>query len=107
MPGHIIEAACACGFSKELLPGLNDNERFAEYGMYTESGADLDIFEQPEIARRKLNELSDPFLEELDAEFSSEELDALLKRRTEPQGPYHCPQCQQKSLFLHFQGHWD
>jgi hypothetical protein len=56
MPGHIIQAACACVFTKELLPGLNDNERFAEYGMaYTEAGADLDTFEQSEIARRKLN----------------------------------------------------
>jgi hypothetical protein len=94
---------------EELFPGFNDNAAVAgEYGMaYTESGADLDTFEHSEIARRKLSELPDPFLEEMGTEFSLEELDAIIKRKAEPQGPLHCPKCRRVSLFLHFQGHWD
>jgi hypothetical protein len=105
MPGHIIQAACTCGFTKELSPGAG---MAGGYGMaYTESEADLDTFEDTEIAKRKLDKLADPFLQKMDAEFSLEKLDALLKRQMEPQGPYHCPRCQGKSLLLHFLGHWD
>jgi hypothetical protein len=109
MPGHLIQAACTCGFTKELSPGFNPNEGVAGgYGMaYTESEADLDTFKGSEIARRQLNELADPFLQGIVAEFSLEKLDALLKRQSEPQGPHHCPRCQRKSLLLHFRGHWD
>ena len=74
---------------------------------YTESEADLDTFDGSEIAKRKLNELADPFLQKMDGKFSLEKFDALLKRHTEPQGPYHCPRCQRKTLLLHFRGHWD
>ena len=112
MPGHIIQAACTCGFTKELSPGFNPNEGVAGgYGMaYTESEADLDTLKSSEIAKRKLIELADPFLQKIKigAQFSSsEKIDALLKRQSEPQGPHHCPRCQRKSLLLHFRGHWD
>jgi hypothetical protein len=107
MPGHLIEAVCACGFMKGwLAPGVD--ERLVEYGIaYTESGSDLDTFEVSEIASRKLNELSNPFLEEPEPKASLEEWDRYFKRRLEPQGPYHCPKCQQNSLAFHFQGNWD
>ena len=52
----------------------------------------------------KLAMLSDPFFEEMDAEFSLEE---AMKRRAEPHGPHHCPKCQLRSVYLYFAGHCD
>src|SRR6516165_6173057 len=103
MPGHTINAECACGFRKELNPGFNEYLPFAdaETSMaYSETGADLDTFTRPQIEIRKLTVLSDPFLEEMDAEFSFEKYEEAEKRKSQPQGPYHCPQCQLKSLYL-------
>ena len=52
----------------------------------------------------KLAMLSDPFFEEMDAEFSLEE---AMKRRAEPHGPHHCPGCQLRSVYLYFAGRCD
>ena len=108
MPGHTIEAICACGFRKELSPGLDENEPISEFEMaYIETGRDLQTIERSEIARRKLRVLSDPFLDDGDQVSAKELLAAALERRRKPQGPHHCPQCNQSSLFLTFNGLWE
>jgi len=107
MPGHFIKAKCACGFTKGLMPGLNDGELFGEYRMaYVDGGADLDTVERHEIERGKFTVLSDPFLEEMDGEYSSEMFNEVMKRRAVPQGPHDCPKCQSCSLYLYLVGHW-
>ena len=52
----------------------------------------------------KLAVLSNPFLEEIDVEFSLLE---AMNRRAEPHGPHHCPKCQLRSVYLYFAGHSD
>jgi hypothetical protein len=109
MPGHMIKAKCTCGFTKEMMPGYNEFVPFAdaETSMaYSESGADLDTFKRPEIERRKLTVLPDPFLDDV-ADWTVEKFEEAEKRKSEPQGPYHCPKCQLRSLYLYFGGDWD
>jgi hypothetical protein len=107
MPGHMIEAACACGFTKELSPGLNDSGPITEHEMaYTEADGDLDTFERSEIVSRNLKMLGDPFLDD-EEDALADELSANLESTGKPRGPYHCPGCKQNSLFLTFSGVWD
>ena len=49
----------------------------------------------------KLAVLSDPFLQEMDAQFSLEMLKEAMKCRTEPHGPFHCPKCQLMSVYFY------
>jgi hypothetical protein len=51
--------------------------------------------------------LSDPFLEEMDAQFSLGMLKEAIKRKAEPHGPFYCPKCQLMSVYFYFVGHWN
>jgi hypothetical protein len=108
VPGHTMHAECYCGFQRELAPGFDARGFIGRSIAYTESGEELNTFDEAEITKRNLITIPDPFLEGPESDsWSLAQWDSFFVRHREPQGPHRCPRCGQTSLMLHFRGNWD
>jgi hypothetical protein len=105
MPGHIFDANCSCGFSRELEPGADETERFKLRVMaYSADTSDIETLDLDAAERAGLKIIEDPCLTDFDPDASLEE---SMKPFDQAYGPYLCPQCRGNSLFMRRSGFWD
>jgi hypothetical protein len=88
MPGHIIQAKCSCGFSRELRPGVSELANTGYEIAYNADESDLSTMDHGTIKSAHLRTIPDPYFES-------------------SAGPHLCPRCKNLSLMLHFGGFWD
>ncbi len=102
MPGHILDAKCACGFERKLRPGVSTVQDFQGYVMaYSANGRDLLTVKTQNAESESLVTVKDPYLE---AELNRPWLENPSHG---PWGPYRCPSCGKQSLQLWHTGYWD
>jgi hypothetical protein len=106
MPGHLVDAACPCGYSKEqLAPGCTDLYFRLHVIAYTKDGKDLETFDETDARDREQKIISNPFLSDSEPE---DALDKFMYEEIEkkkiPHGPYQCPKCGRSTLTLRFGG---
>ena len=102
MPGHLMRAACACGFERELGPGASVVSGLYVIA-YSADQRDLVTIELKEAKKKNLTVIEDPKLKE---EAEAENKIASLWANG-PWGPYHCPSCGHANLQLWHVGFWD
>jgi hypothetical protein len=107
MPGHIFNANCACGFSRELEPGADEFEGFKSRVMaYSADTSDIETVDEEAAERAALKIIEDPCLSDADASLEKF-LEESMKPFDHPYGPYLCPRCRENSLYLRGGGFWD
>jgi hypothetical protein len=99
MPGHILQAKCACGFERELQPGASITALYVI--AYTADGHDIVTIDSREAERNVLTVIDDPWL-------NAQEKDQFTSPRFNSSwGPYRCPACEGSSLQIWPRGFWD
>lgn len=104
MPGHIIQAACRCGYQKQLMPGASDFGN-KEYRMaYSVSGKSVGTFDAKNVEIEDLEIIADPFIE---VEWIEDEASEIPQKPPAPPTIIRCPRCKQITLVLEWAGVWD
>lgn len=104
MPGHIIHAACPCGYQKQLMPGASTFGD-KEYRMaYSASGKSVGTFDVKTVENEELEIIADPFLS---VDWIEDNASDTPDKPPAPPILIRCPRCQQTSLVLEWAGMWD
>jgi hypothetical protein len=109
MPGHLVDASCPCGYSREqLAPGCTNLDFRLRVIAYTKDGMDLETFDETVATNNELRILGNPFLSnsapgDTVEKFMYEE----IEKKKIPHGPHQCPKCGRSTLTLRFGGWWD
>ena len=99
MPGHILNAKCACGFDRELHPGASVTDLYVI--AYTADARDLVTIAKREAESADLNLIDDPWLKE------KERNPYFIPDFKSAWGPNRCPECKKSSLQIWPRGSWD
>lgn len=98
MPGNILHAECACGFSQLLMPGADISG--LQVMAYTADMSDIETVDLAIAERAGRKIIEDPVLA-----FNAANIGASSYDRTF--GPYLCPQCREVGLVIRRDGSWD